>query len=170
MLANGAMLAADDYSVSYSNNKRMGTGKVTVIGTGNVTGSATTQFEIIAAATNGDNGGSGGDSGTDDNSDDDNGVSGKDKDDDGKTTVVSSDDNDDSNGSGTDRGDGWTYFEPAANAQSQDTSLLGSVSVPPAVNIAVLAICCLAFAAAIFYATHARKETDDQLPGEPADA
>ena len=170
MLANGVVLAADDYSVSYSNNKRMGTAKVTVTGAGNVIGSATTQFEIIAAA---DNGSSGGDSGSDDSgdSDNDNGNSanrGKGKDDEGKTTVVSSDDNDD--GNGTDRGDGWTYFEPAANAQSQDTSLLGSVSVPPAVNIAVLAICCLAFAAAIFYATHARKETDDQLPGETADA
>ena len=131
-----------------------------------MTGSATARFQIVAAAS--DSGDDRGDGNANSGDASDNGVddSAGDKDDE-QTTVISSDDDD---VSGADRGDGWSYFEPKVNATTQDTSLLSSVGVPPAVNIAVLVICCMAFAAAIFYATHARKETDDMLPEEHADA
>ncbi len=174
-LANGRILDSGDYSVSYANNRQLGMATVKVTGTGNVTGTITTGFAIIPApkgSSSNDSGSGGSSSDTRDNDNGGNSHSGsgaKDGDDeDGKTTVISSDDPD--GGAGTDRGDGWTYFEPKVDASTQDTSLLGSVSTPPAVNIAMLVICCLAFAAAIFYATHARKETDDALPGETVDA
>ncbi len=165
-LADGSILASSDYTASYSHNKRIGTSIVKVTGTGNVTGSATARFQIVAAASDSGDDRGDGNANSGDASDDGGDDSAGDKDDE-QTTVISSDDDE---GSGVDRGDGWSYFEPKVNATTQDTSLLSSVDVPPAVNIAVLVICCMAFAAAIFYATHARKETDDMLPEEHADA
>lgn len=158
VLADGNKIDTSDYKVSYANNEHAGTAMVKVTGTGNATGSAVASFKVVAAsgvAPSG-SGSSGSDVGASGNGGDD-----------GGQTVASSDDGDATAKAAS--ADGWAYFAPASTAaEKQDTTMLGSVSTPPAVNTAILIICCLAFAAAIFYATHARRETDDTLREEAA--
>ncbi|SDB15293.1 hypothetical protein [Eubacterium oxidoreducens] len=48
--ANGTSVDKDDYTVTYSNNKNAGTAKVTIAGTGNITGSVTKTFKIKKVA------------------------------------------------------------------------------------------------------------------------
>lgn len=164
VLANGSKLNDEDYKVSYSNNKHAGTATVKVTGVGNATGSVVGHFTVVAAPaivpggtdSNGGDGGFG-TSGAGSNGSDDGGEQTTASSDDGKAAVDAA------------SSDGWAYFAPTSTpAENQDTTMLGSVSAPPAVNMAILIICCLAFAAAIFYSTHARRETDDTLREEVA--
>ncbi|MGN0039073.1 MAG: leucine-rich repeat protein [Coriobacteriales bacterium] len=145
-LLGGARIPPDDYSVTYRDNVGQGSASVIVTGTGNVTGSASAGFEITAPQ-----------------EEPAHGADGSGENEEGAAAAAGSDTGDD--GPGTDGSDGWTYFAPTGSAEASDTSLLPSVQTPPAVNIAILACCCLAFAAAIVYSTRARRDTDD-LPEE----
>lgn len=144
-LANGARIQPSDYTVEYEDNTEQGSATVRITGTGNCTGTASTRFQITApqaAAAGGD--------------DEDEGDEGG--------AVAAADEDEGSGGAGE---DGWAYFAPAGGAQGTDTSLLPSVQTPPALNIAILVICCLAFAAAIVYSTRAHRDTDDLLQETP---
>lgn len=171
VLANGYVVAAKNYKVSYSNNLHSGKATVTVVGRSNCSGQASAVFKIIGVAGSGSgsrnlaggagSGNGGGSAGTGASGVADAGgeafaANG------GATTALQQ--NASSNRVAV---AGWSYFAPTGSAENSDTSLLGSVQSPPALNIAILLICCAAFAAALFYATRARKETDDQLPEEP---
>lgn len=169
LLANGHKISSDDYRVSYSNNMSAGKAKVSISGRNNCTNVAGLTFTVVNAASGGQaggsdtggsgsssNGGGSGGSGTSGDTNNNNGSDG------GSTTNGATDggaDGDDNRVTV----DGWTYFAPQSTPEASDTSLLPSVESPEALNVAILLICCLSFAGAIFYSTRARKETDDQL-------